>query len=132
MKRIAMLLGTALLLIGASVARAEEDKGNQPEPSQLEPVAAVAERPCATPCCTTGCAKRSGHFLDWLLYRPMPSHCGCHCVVSPCTPPAYLWFTDHCQGGGCHGSCGYAAAVLGPPMADNPPVGLLPEAPPRH
>jgi len=136
MKRIAILLATGLMLVGGSVVRAEEEQGIKPESLHQAPdPVAAAEPSCAAPCCTAGCAKHSGRLCDWLLYRPMRSHCACCCVVSPCTPPVYTWFLDHCQAAGCRGGCGYTAAVRGPAGAGNAggsPAGTLPDAMPER
>jgi hypothetical protein len=130
MKRVWMLLAAGLLLMGGSAVRAEEkdeggtpgtmnlaavhteekDEGKTPGTMNLAPVReAAAPTPARTCCPAAACEKQGcGHqrsFGDWLCYKPVKSHCACHCNISPCFPPLHMWFLDMCQGGGCGASC---------------------------
>ncbi len=132
MKRVYVLLASALLLLAGSAVRADEHGtpgtlviSSAPATVQGCSSGCTASPGCAsTPCCNAApcsaahacnqeCGGREGRFLDWLCYKPANCHaCGCH--VSNCWPPLYTWFTDMCQGGGCgHGArgcpCGHAA-----------------------
>ncbi len=129
MKRVGILLAAAVLATGGSALRAGE-AGGVPGTLELAPVAAPPASPCcAAPDCGGHAEGHSGRFCDWLLYKPPATHCACHCAISTCVPPLYLWFLDTCQGGACgHGRCGghrghCAGSCRGPVKSAGAPCG---------
>ena len=132
MKRIAILLATGLLVGSGSMARADDEE-IKPVALHLAPAATCAvESHCDAARCGSQCSKHSGRCLDWLFYRPPSCHCACTCVVSPCTPPVYMWFLDYCQGAGCAGGCGHAAVVPAIPLQMNAAASAPSDVPAEH
>jgi hypothetical protein len=114
MKCFGMLLAAGLVLVGTSGLRAEEARGVSGT-MELAPLPGSPQLAC---CGDSGCGGHGvscSRFRDWLCYKPKKTHCACHCAVTSCISPLYLWFLDMCPDcghGGCANACGGCAAAV--------------------